>query len=210
MCYYTQQSATIEKVGKRFRAAVDFDENFLVSDYIVGFEYLNVPIILNSTPEVISTNFSWGLLPAGAEPTFRKNTLNARIETLDQKRTFQNITHNRCLVIATAYFDWHWNDEKGKSKTKYIVQSADDEVFAFGGLFSSYIENGSQINTFTIVTTQANEQMRYVHNRKAGENDQRMPLMLRKDDENSWLNPSNHYRDFAFPNYKQNLVMFPI
>ncbi len=210
MCYYTQQSATIEKVAKRFRSAVDFEESFLVSDYIVGFEHLNIPIIRNSSPELISTNFTWGLLPPGKELTFRKNTLNARIETLDQKPTFQNIVNNRCLVIATAYFDWHWNDPKGKTKTKFRINSADDEIFAFGGLFSSFTQNGKLVNTFTIVTTQANEQMKYVHNRKESENDQRMPLLLKKGDEHLWLNRANDFRDFSFPNYSQNLVMFPV
>ena len=210
MCYYTQQSATIEKVAKRFRSAVDFEESFLVSDYIVGFEHLNIPIICNNSADKISTNFTWGLLPPLKEVSFRKNTLNARIETLEQKPSFHNIVNNRCLVIATAYFDWHWNDAKGKSKTKFRINSADDEIFAFGGLFSSYLQNGKFVNTFTIVTTKANQQMQYVHNRKQSENDQRMPLLLKKGDENSWLDSTTDFRDFSFPNYTQNLVIFPV
>lgn len=35
---------------------------FLQSDYIVCFSFLNVPLILNTSPEIISTNYHWGLV----------------------------------------------------------------------------------------------------------------------------------------------------
>ncbi len=211
MCYYTEQKETLKKVATRFRATADNPDNFLQSDYIVGFEYRNLPIIKNTSPEIITTNHTWGLIPQGREIDFRKNTLNARIETIGQKPSFHASINNRCLVIATAYFDWHWDDPKGKSKTKYRINSSEDEIFAFAGLFSSWTDRtGNDINTFTIVTTQANEQMRYIHNRKADENDQRMPVMLRRGDESNWLDQSNPVADFAYPNYKQHLIGFPV
>lgn len=207
MCFYTQQNQPKEKVEKRFKAKVDKPENFLQSDYIVGFEYLNIPIILDSSPEIISTNYHWGLVPSWSKDfDIRKNTLNARIETIDEKSSFKNITSNRCLIIASAFFDWHWNDEKGKSKTKYQINSQDDELFAFAGLHDKWIdkETGEILNSFTMLTTQANQTMKYVHNSK-----ERMPIMLKKEDENAWLDTSNKVQDFAFP-YTANLLAFPV
>ncbi|WP_173973393.1 SOS response-associated peptidase family protein [Flavobacterium bizetiae] len=43
---------------------------------------------------------------------FRKNSLNARIETITEKASCKNITQNRCLIISTAYYEWHWKEEK--------------------------------------------------------------------------------------------------
>lgn len=208
MCYYTEQKETLKKVAARFKAKADNPQQFLQSDYIVGFEFLNLPIIKNVSPDIITTDFTWGLIPLGKDTDFRKNTLNARIETLESKPSFHSVIHNRCLVVATAYFDWRWNDAKGKSKTKYKINSTEDQIFAFAGIYSSWHNNGP-VNTFTIVTTKANEQMRYIHNRRAADANERMPVMLRKGDESAWLDPANPVDDFAYPNYEQQLIGFP-
>ncbi|WP_426091958.1 SOS response-associated peptidase [Flavobacterium sp. DSR3-2] len=206
MCFYTQQNASIKEVTKRFKATIDDPDSFLVSEMINGFTHLKTPIILDETPEVISTNFSWGLIPSWAkDKDFRKNTLNARIETVDEKPAFKNITNNRCLIIATAYYEWHWNDAKGKEKVKYQINSQEDEIFTFAGLHSSWkdIQTGELLNTYTMLTTEANETMKFVHNIK-----QRMPVMLKKTDEKAWLDHSNLIKDFAYP-YQANLIALP-
>ncbi|BDU25156.1 SOS response-associated peptidase [Flavobacterium sp. GSB-24] len=203
MCYYTQQSAAIENVKRRFTANVDNEENYLQADFINGFSYPNIPIILDSSPNLITTDYTWGLVPSWAKDVeFRKNTLNARIETIDEKPSFKNITQNRCLIIASAYYEWHWNDEKGTSKDKYQINSQDDEIFTFAGLYSSW-ENpltGEIKNTYTMVTTKANKIMSYVHNHKY-----RMPIMLRSHDESAWLDQSVKITEFAYP-YEGNLI----
>lgn len=208
MCFFMAQNQPISKVENRFNAKVDKPDNFLQSDYIVGFEYLNVPIILDSKPEIINTNYHWGLVPSWSKDIdFRKNTLNARIETLEEKPSFKNITQNRCLVIASSFFEWRWLDDKGKSKEKYQIYSSESETFAFAGLYETWVNpmTGIAYNSFSIVTTQANKQMNYIHNHKG-----RMPVMLKKGDEQEWLNTNNKTQDFIFPTYNPNLIGFKI
>lgn len=207
MCLFFQQNASIKEVEERFNARVDNPDTFLQSDYINGFAHLNTPIIVDDTPEVISTNFSWGLIPTWAKDIdIRKNTLNARIETIEEKPSFKNNTQNRCLIIATAFYDWRWKDPKGKMKEKYQINSQKDEIFTFAGLYSNWLnkETGEIMNTYTIITTEANEIMKYIHNIK-----HRMPVMLKKEDEKAWLDSTNLIKDFAFP-YQSNLLAFPI
>lgn len=208
MCFFMAQNQPISKVENKFNAKVDKPDNFLQSDYIVGFEYLNVPIILETKPEIINTNYHWGLVPSWSKDIdFRKNTLNARIETIDEKPSFKNITQNRCLVIASSFFEWRWLDDKGKSKEKYQIYSSESETFAFAGLYETWVNpmTGIAYNSFSIVTTQANEQMNYIHNHKG-----RMPVMLKKGDEQEWLNTNNKTQDFIFPTYNSNLIGFKI
>lgn len=207
MCYYSEQSEPLLKVEKRFMAKVDKPDLFLQSDYIVGFSFLNVPVILDTSPEIISTNYHWGLVPSWSRDIdFRKNTLNARIETVDEKPSFRNITSNRCLVIASAFFEWHWNDEKGKSKDKYRVSSGESKLFAFAGIYDTWLNpsTGSNYNSFSIVTTAANKQMEYIHNHK-----KRMPIMLKLGDEEAWLDSTNRVDEFAFP-YSAEMIAFKI
>lgn len=208
MCFFMAQNQPIEMVEERFKAKVDKPDNFLQSDYIVGFEYLNVPVILDSTPEIINTDYHWGLVPSWSKDLdFRKNTLNARIETIDEKPSFKNITSNRCLVIASSFFEWHWLDDKGKQKKKYQIHNCDGESFAFAGLYDAWIDpiTKSEYKSFSIVTTEANQSMKYIHNHKG-----RMPVMLNAGDESAWLDIDNKFQDFAFPNYQPRLIGFAI
>lgn len=208
MCFFMAQNQPISKVENKFNAKVDKPDNFLQSDYIVGFEYLNVPIILETKPEIINTNYHWGLVPSWSKDIdFRKNTLNARIETIDEKPSFKNITQNRCLVIASSFFEWRWLDDKGKSKEKYQIYSSESDIFAFAGLYDTWVNpmTGIAYNSFSIVTTQANEQMNYIHNHKG-----RMPVMLKKGDEKEWLKNNNKIQDFIYPTYNPNLIGFKI
>ena len=131
----------------------------------------------------------------------KKMTLNAKIETIDEKSSFKNSVNKRCLVIANGFYEWQWLDCKGKSKIKYEIGIDNDNLFAFAGLYSQWVNTitGEIKDTYTIVTTQANELMAEIHNTK-----KRMPIILKQEDEKKWL---NHYpiNDFAFP-YEVNLV----
>ena len=205
MCFYTQQNAPKKNIQERFNAEFDQEANLIENDFINGFSYPNLPIILDSSPKIITTTFNWGLLPNWTKDiNFRKNTLNARIETVDEKASFKNSLDNRCLIIATAYYEWHWKDEKGKVKEKYQI-NCDDEIFTFAGLYNlgTNPETGETLNTFTMLTTDANEVMKYVHNHK-----KRMPIIINRNDEKVWLDKSTKISDFAFP-YQANLIAFP-
>jgi putative SOS response-associated peptidase YedK len=185
---------------------VDNEATFLQTDFISGFAHPNLPIILDTRPDLITTNYTWGFLPSWAKDRdFRKNTLNARIETIDEKPSFKNSTGQRCLIIATAYYEWHWHDEKGKSKQKYQINSQHDEIFTFAGLYSTWKDpaNGEELNTYTMLTTEANEIMQYVHNHKM-----RMPIVLNKADEAAWLDHSVAVSEFAYP-YESKIIALP-
>ncbi|MFC0778668.1 SOS response-associated peptidase [Flavobacterium sp. HJSW_4] len=207
MCYYTQQNASIEDLKRRFNAELDNEETYLQSDFINGFSHPNIPVILDTSPKLITTDYSWGLIPSWAkDEDFRKNTLNARIESIEEKPSYKDITHKRCLIIASAYYEWHWNDPLGKSKNKYQINSQEDQIFTFAGLYASWTSpiTGEIKNTYTMVTTKANKIMDYVHNHK-----HRMPIMLKKHDESAWLDQSVKMEDFAFP-YEGNLIAFQV
>ena len=209
MCYYTQQSKTAIELSKFYKRDIDNPENLLQSEFINGFSHPNIPILLDSKPDVITTNFTWGLLPTNKDKDFRKSTLNARVETLQEKVSFAPSINKRCLVIVSAYFDWHWNDPAGKSKTKYQINSQDFELFCLAGIYNSWKDKeGTSWNTYSIVTTQADQQMKYIHNRKESDGDQRMPILIKHEDELSWLDTKNHHLDFAYPNYKPSIIGF--
>lgn len=205
MCYYVEQKLTRKQAKILFNIGIDDETKYLEGDIINGFSYPNIPIITNDKPDIITTSFTWGLLPTwNKDLDSRKNTLNARIETIDDKPSFKNIISNRCLIIATGFYEWRWLDDKGKKKDKYKINNMDSEMFCFGGLYNRGINplTGEPMNTYTMVTTEANATMAYIHNHK-----KRMPIILNRKDETAWLDSNNNINDFAFP-YQSNLIGF--
>lgn len=206
MCYYVDQKSSRRDVKIRFNIAVNNNAPFYEGVFVNGFGHPNIPIITNANPDIIETEYTWGLVPSWAkDSSFRDHTLNARVETINTTASYKNITTNRCLIISTGFYEWRWLDEKGKKKEKYQILSQTDEIFCFAGLFDTWRNplTGDIYKTYTMVTTQANEVMQFVHNHK-----KRMPIVLNREDESEWLNPENNIQKFAFP-YEARLMTFP-
>lgn len=195
MCFRTKLNAKIIEIEKAFDASFTQPELYKPQEEINGFDFKGNPVITDVAPGEILF-YNWGLIPFWAKnDTLKKSTLNARIETLAEKPAFRNSVENRCLVIANGYYEWQWLDEKGKQKQKYLITPAKEELFAFAGIYSRWKDpqTGNDINTYSIVTTRANELMSEIHNNK-----ERMPVILRPNDRQAWLEGAAH-EDFAFP-----------
>ena len=185
MCFFSRQTKKAVELENRFNAKVLSPESFKPRARFNGFEYPKTPVILHKDLAIIQP-LQWGLIPHWAkDDSIKKYTLNARIETLKEKPSFRNTVNNRCLVIADGYYEWQWLDSKGKKKQPYLITLPNNEAFAFAGLWSEWVDksSGEIINSYTIVTTEANKQMSEIHNSK-----KRMPVVLNKENEKDWLN----------------------
>lgn len=207
MCYYVEQKSSPADAKRRFGIPVSNLDHYYGGLFVSGFDHPNLPIITNEEPKIITTDHTWGLVPSWSKDLENRNgKLNAKIETINTLPSYRNINQNRCLIIATCFHEWRWLDPKGKNKEKYQIYNEDAEIFCFAGLFDKWLNpsNGEVLNTFTMVTTEANELMQYIHNYK-----KRMPVMLRREDEQAWLDKSSNIQDFSFPGYEAKLVAFP-
>jgi putative SOS response-associated peptidase YedK len=188
MCFHSQQSKTAQELKHRF--GVDFkDELFFTPAVYNGFQHPKTPIITNAQPDTIQL-YQWGLIPHWAQDTgIGKSTLNARIETLDSKPSFRNITHNRCLLPVDGFYEWQWLDPKGKNKQKYLITLPNNEAFALAGLWNHWTNpaTGQILQTYTIITTPANELMSRIHN-----TGKRMPMILPIEQEKEWLQGNDY------------------
>jgi putative SOS response-associated peptidase YedK len=192
MCFYfgLPDSATV--VMKRFQKPFKQPELFVASDKYNGFAHPMTPIITSDAQEHITFG-SWGLLPQWSQDVaFRKNTLNARIETIESLPSFRDYTNNRCLIPASCFFEWR---HEGKTKVPFRIMSIENDIFTFAGLYSDWQHPDTKevLRTYTIITTAANDTMQYIHNTK-----QRMPVILHQADEQNWLD-GTAITQFAFP-----------
>jgi putative SOS response-associated peptidase YedK len=193
MCYHSKQTADAQSLEKRFNAK--FDTGEYTAQRYNGFTFPMTPVITNENSNLIQL-YSWGLIPDWSKDhKFRVNTLNARIETLTEKPSFKSYVKNRCLILANGFYEWKWLDEKGKTKQQYEITLSDNSPFAFAGIYSTWIDKttGEILNTYSIITTEANELMAEIHNTK-----KRMPVILTPENEKLWLS-GNDVMQFAMP-----------
>ena len=183
---------------KRFQARTTGLDDFVPSEVFKAFDFPKTPVIINAEPEVIQPA-SWGLVPHWAGEDWNRNyTLNARLETLEEKPAFRDAEEQRCLVIVNGFYEWqHVNN----SKIKYEI-GFDDQLFALAGLYQE-TENGL---TYTVVTTAARGIMQEIHNTKL-----RMPFALNESGRmHDWLEgrlPEPEYDFTTRPGlYRQNTL----
>jgi putative SOS response-associated peptidase YedK len=124
----------------------------------------------------------WGLVPSWArEASFNASTINARAETLAVKPAFREaFRRRRCLVPADGFYEWKATGQKHKQP--YVIQPVDGKPLAFAGLWDRWRgPQGDTLESMTIVTTEANELLRPLH--------ERMPVILSPEHYAVWLDP---------------------
>lgn len=190
MCFHTQITKLSKELESRFKAKFAHPEQYSPS-ILNAFNFPLTPIIAGYDQLHIQM-YHWGLMPSWAKDktSIGTSTLNARLETIREKPSFRDYVPNRCLVLADGFFEWQWLDPAGKKKQKYLLQLPDAEPFGLAGLYNHWTdpETGEVLQTFTVITTQANELMSKIHNSK-----QRMPILVRPSEEETWLSGGKLY-----------------
>lgn len=144
MCFHSKQSKSAQELENRFDAKIERIAEFQPSIYN-GFQHPQTPVITNTDIYKIQL-FHWGLIPFWAkDDSIKKNTLNARIETIAEKPAFRDSVNNRCMILSDGFFEWQWLDEKGKQKQKYLLTIPNEEPFAFAGLWSEWVDRKSVV-----------------------------------------------------------------
>ena len=132
----------------------------------------------------------WGLIPAWAkDPSIGHKLINARSETVTEKPSFRDaFKRRRCLVPADGFYEWQ---RRGPSKQPYYFQMKDGQPFAMAGLWERWTDGAAEIETCTILTTTANPLLASIH--------ERMPVILKAEDYDLWLDESLHSAEQLTP-----------
>ena len=143
---------------------------FKISNNIIRYSYNITPNSL--VPVVVKNNevqlINWTFKVSWAN---KLNIVNARSETLNQKKVFQKV--NRCIFIANGYFEWL---RKDKNRIPYY-HTFRNRMMYFGGIFNKY---GA-----CIVTRQSYPMKKNVHHRQ--------PVILQYEDFSNWLTFKHDY-----------------
>ncbi|MDX1689354.1 MAG: SOS response-associated peptidase [Candidatus Promineifilaceae bacterium] len=133
------------------------------------------------------THLHWGLIPFWADdPGIGSRMINARSETVGEKPSFRAAyRYRRCLIPASGFYEWQ---KQNGHKQPYYVHHAEGDLLAFAGLWEHWQgDDGSEIESCTILTTQPNDVVRPIHNR--------MPVILEPADYGVWLQSDGSNQD---------------
>ena len=135
-------------------------------------------------------SMKWGLIPFWTKrnPDYGSvmKTINARDDSLASKGGMWNTMkqRKRCIVVAQGFYEW-LKKNGGKEKIPHYVKRKDEQLMCFAGLWDCVQYEGSDEKhyTYTIITTDANKQLSFLHDR--------MPVILENgsDQIRTWLDP---------------------
>jgi len=157
----------------------------------------HVPNAGNGARELVWMH--WGLVPSWAKDrSMGARMINARAEGAVSKPAYRAaFRRRRGLVVADGFYEWQKVEQTlplgtgktsrrgkgGAKKQPYFFHMNDDRPFAFAGLWETWESpDGSFLDSATILTTDANDLMRPVHDR--------MPVILAPDNYARWLDPA--------------------
>jgi len=151
----------------------------------------DIAIIVNDGGTNRITTCRWGFVPSwGKDLSDGYKMINARAETVAEKPSFrQAFVRHRCLVVADGFYEWKTEGEK---KKPVYVHLKSGRPFGMAGLYNLWTSpEGEQVCTGTIITTDANESLKPVHDR--------MPVIAPPDKYDLWLDPDVHEKEKLLP-----------
>lgn len=151
----------------------------------------------------------WGLIPNWYKgPNHNEMagmTLNARSESIYEKASFRHlIERNHCVVPMSGFYEYQTN---GKEKKPFFVYPANEPLFSMAGIHDQYVDptTGEIIQSFSVITCEANELMANIHNSK-----KRMPVLLDDKGIDTWLNDPQNVKHLLQPSPDSWLKAHPV
>jgi putative SOS response-associated peptidase YedK len=202
MCGRYSLSATPETIAEIFgvRHVSDIEPRFNIAPTQL------VPVVRRAekSDERRIDLLKWGLVPSWADdPGIGSRMINARAETVGEKPSFRGaFKSRRCLVPVDGFYEWR---KTGSHKVPYLIRRPEGGLFAFAGLWERWKGPSGPLESYAIITTEANDLMRPIHDR--------MPVIVDPEGYDAWLDPatpSEALREMLRPEPGGQLVAFPV
>jgi putative SOS response-associated peptidase YedK len=175
-----------QKIAEAFHVGKVFDEPYAPNFNVAPSTFEPVIRVEKDSTEREMVLMRWGLVPFFAKSlTDWKgfSTINAKAETITSSATWRGPFKSRRRIVPADYF-YEWkalDDSKKPRKQPYAISLKSGEPIAFAGLWDAWHDKGGNtwLQTFSIITTEANELMSQIHTR--------MPVILHQRDWARWL-----------------------
>ncbi|CAM3719271.1 SOS response-associated peptidase [Cohnella lubricantis] len=179
MCGRYTITIALEELLARYEA-----ENALASGYEPRYNVAPgqlVPAVIAGAQRNRLGMLKWGLVPPWADdPKIGNRMINARAETIALRPAYRDAYRSRrCLIPADGFYEWQKLDNGKKRPMRITLRGGG--LFSLAGLYETWtVPDGSKLHTCAVLTTKPNRLMADIHDR--------MPVILRPEDEALWLN----------------------
>lgn len=146
-----------------------------------------VPVVMREEGQSVVRDCQWGLVPSWAkDPEEGNRMINARAESVAVKPSFrESFRKHRCLIPFDGFYEWRRIPD-GRKQPMYIRVDK-GAMLAFAGLYARWTSGKSSLLSCTIITTEANEKLKPIHDR--------MPVILPSSDWQRWTDSALEDRD---------------
>jgi putative SOS response-associated peptidase YedK len=145
-----------------------------------------IPAILSDGTTRRFGMLKWGLQPAawgGGGP----KPINTRVDTLQRNPVLRRLVERkRCIVPCTGYFEWHRN-----TKDPFHIRVKSSKLVGLAAIYDTWESPDGRLSTCSILTCEADFALAPMHNR--------MPVILRKQDYDLYLDRGVHSLDELLP-----------
>jgi putative SOS response-associated peptidase YedK len=147
-------------------------------NYNIGPGRETLSVATRDKMQAVAMMMHWGLR------TPQNFHINARIETADTTPRFRESWYAyRCLLPINGFYEWY---QDGITKQPYYIYPPHDSLHYFAGLWFPSTSHESP-PSFVILTTKANTTIHSIH--------ERMPVILKQENQVSWLDGTLDTRD---------------
>lgn len=190
-----------DEIAKRFNLAkkpADIKPNYNVAPT------QTMPVIVeNESGERSVELMKWGI-PRILGKDLVKELINTRADKAFGGFWRKTVCNRRCLIPATGFYEWRTTKD---GKVPFFIHPKDEDLYAFAGIWDIWkSEDGHEIKTYSIMTSDPNKEMKSIHTR--------MPVILHQEDEATWLEPSNDTQDalekLLFPSEDNRLEIYEV
>jgi putative SOS response-associated peptidase YedK len=182
MCGRYYRRSDKQRIAEAFKIGVPPSFEILPDYNVAPTTFQPVVVEDRESGERVIRAMYWGLIPYWAEDPKKLgvSTINAKAESLLKKPIWREpLERRRCLVPADGFYEW----QKFSAKTKqpWAIALQGDAPLAFAGLWDRWKsgDHKTVLESFAIITTEANELTSPMHDR--------MPAILMPRDYERWL-----------------------
>lgn len=141
----------------------------------------------------------WGYTPQWLK-VLENSPYLARVESLNDKAMFRNALQNRCLIPVSGYYEWQ---QYTRHKRPFAVRRPENRTFLLAGVMTRYATSSATgYDTFALLTLPSN--------RMIGNIASRMPVIIPREDAESWLNPQTDPTPYLNPAADDYLDYYPV
>jgi len=177
------EDTDVSRIEEIIRAACQSDELLIPSFNTAPTEPAGIIAKPEPSGPPMTCRARFGLVPSWSDgPGSGPLMFNARSETLREKPSFRGLVRSRrCVVPISGFFEWQAVDGQ-RQKRPWYLSRADGDPMLVAGLWDTWCADGSELDSFAILTRAPDSFMEPIHDR--------MPVILEPDAAPDWIDGS--------------------